>query len=69
MEHEIAEGKIPRCRNGQQILAYTERNQLRHRNTWFLRRDHMTTIQVQATNNGELAKTVRKKLQGLQGPD
>ena len=44
MEQEVAEGKIPRWRSGQQILAHKKRNQLRHKDTWFQRGDHTTTI-------------------------
>ena len=69
MENEINQGNEPRYRNRSQIEAKKEDNKLRGKNTWFLRGSNTGVLQVQATQNGELAKVVKNNIRGLKAPD
>ena len=56
-------------RNRAEIEAAKETNRQAHVTTWFLRGQHTSTINVQATPKGELAKRIRAAVKSHVAPD
>ena len=56
-------------RNRTEIEAAKEANKQAHVTTWFLRGQHTSTINVQATPRGELANRIRAAVKSHVAPD
>ena len=69
MENEIRAGTRMRYRGAEEIQGLKIEDKQGHINTWFLRGEVTSILQVQATPNGELAKLVQRRVSGMRTPD
>ena len=68
MERLFGNGR-PRYRDREAIREQKALKRDCHVDTWFLRGDHTTTLNVQATKDGALAQRLRDKLRSVRVPD
>ena len=60
---------LPKYRNREQIDQQKKANKNKYINTWFLKGEHTSVLQVQASRGGRLAKKVKQVVGGLRAPD
>ena len=68
-EKQMQREGLPRYRNREQIDQQKQANKNRFINTWFLKGEHTSVLQVQASRGGRLAKKVKQVVGRQRAPD
>ena len=67
-EKEIRAGTRVRYREAEEIQRLKSEDKQGHINTWFLRGEVTSMLQVQATPNWELARKIQRRISGMRAP-